>query len=58
MSLAATLDIKWLISDANCLHWDAPLKKLAANPALLTVPSDTNFIHSVCEVERTSSGLS
>lgn len=39
-------------------HKNTPLKKLAAKPALLTVPSETNFIHSVCEVERTSSGLS
>ncbi len=36
----------------------SPLKKLAANPALFTEPSDTNFIHSWLELLLISSGFS
>lgn len=52
---------QWVIlaHNASYVNFDIwPLKKLAAKPALLTEPSDTNFIHSWLELVLRSSGLS
>lgn len=47
-----------LLIELFCTCVCVPLKKFAAKPALFTVPSETNFIQRVLEVERISSGLS
>jgi len=48
----------WLFSKKFAPFDPTPLKKLAAKPALLTDPSETNFIHRWLELVLMSSGLS